>query len=215
MIKKLILILPLILILSACSTSGNLGLKQNNLPYWQKLDSRSTADINLLVIHATELSDLKEARQYGERILYDDGTGASGHYYIDRDGYTEQYVPENRVAHHTSGWNSKSLSVELINRGRYPNWYMRDSQVMREPYSKTQIDALITLISKMTAKYPTIKYIQGHEDLDRRKVKSDDDPDYHVERKMDPGNYFPWVDVIERSGLIKAIPPEDIEKHIN
>lgn len=206
---KNILICSLMFLCSGCATMDGLGIRQNNLSYWQKLGQRSTDDLNLIVIHATELSDMAEAREYGERILYESGTGASGHYYIDRDGSTEQYVPDNRIANHTSGWNQKSLSVELVNRGRYPNWYQSDSQVMREPYPQIQIDALITLMTKMKQNYPTITFIQGHEDLDRRKVASDNDPNIYVERKMDPGNYFPWVEVLDRINLIKKIPPKE------
>jgi N-acetylmuramoyl-L-alanine amidase len=49
--------------------------------------------VELVVIHCTELPDLAIAREYGERALYDNGTGNSGHYYIDRDGAIYRYVP--------------------------------------------------------------------------------------------------------------------------
>ena len=43
-------------------------------------------DVDLVVIHCTELPDLAIAREYGERVLHDNGSGNSGHFYIDRDG---------------------------------------------------------------------------------------------------------------------------------
>ena len=57
------------------------------LPYEPRLAARMSTDIDLVVIHCTELPDLATAREYGERIRYaETQTGNSGHYYIDRDG---------------------------------------------------------------------------------------------------------------------------------
>ena len=57
------------------------------LPYVNALATRELGDIDLVVIHCTELPDLALAREFGERVLYaDSGTGNSGHYYIERDG---------------------------------------------------------------------------------------------------------------------------------
>ena len=71
------------------------------LPYVELLAERAPETIDTVVLHCTELPDLATAREYGERVLYDSGTGNSGHYYIDRDGSTFEYVPVARVAHHT------------------------------------------------------------------------------------------------------------------
>jgi N-acetylmuramoyl-L-alanine amidase len=94
------------------------------LPYASLLESRPLEDIDLLVVHCTELPDLEIAREYGERVIYPKtGTGNSGHYYIDRDGTTEVWVPSIRVAHHVRGYNHRSVGIELVNAGRYPNWF--------------------------------------------------------------------------------------------
>lgn len=213
--KKITLILfPLLL--ASCSYWPFGGeephVMDNKLPYWAKLNARTTEELNMIVIHATELTDMAEAREYGERVLYEEsGTGASGHYYIDRDGSIQQYVPDNRIAHHTSGWNSKTLSVELINLGRYPNWYHSDHQVMQEPYTEAQIEALIALTNRLTSEYPSIKYTQGHEDLDTRMIAAENDPNKQVPRKMDPGKHFPWDRYLAGTGLRKKTPPEDIK----
>ena len=72
------------------------------MPYEARLEPRPLAQVDLVVIHCTELPDLATARQYGERVLYpDSGTGNSGHYYIDRDGTVHVFVAPDRVAHHT------------------------------------------------------------------------------------------------------------------
>ena len=71
-----------------------------------------------MVIHATELPDMETAREYGERIHHDESrTGNSGHFYIDRDGRIEQWVPLDRVAHHVRGHNRDSVGIELVNGG--------------------------------------------------------------------------------------------------
>ena len=86
----------------------------------------------MVVIHCTELPDLAMAREYGERVLYDSGAGNSGHFYIDRDGSVVQYVAPERVAHHVRGMNAHTLGIELVNRGRYPDWFDSRHQAMDE-----------------------------------------------------------------------------------
>ena len=213
-IMRTLSILIISILISACSYwpfgSEEPAVIDNKLPYWLNLQARTTDELNMIVIHATELTDLDEAREYGERVLYDEsGTGASGHYYIDRDGTIEQYVPDNRIANHVSGWNAKTIGIELINKGRYPNWYHSDHQVMQEAYSEAQINALILLVNKLKARYPTINYTQGHEELDTRMVFSDNNPEVKVPRKMDPGPYFPWDLFIEAVDLKKETPPKE------
>ena len=63
------------------------------LAYADRLQLRALGDIDLVVIHCTELPDLAMAREYGERIVHASSqTGNSGHYYIDRDGAVQQWV---------------------------------------------------------------------------------------------------------------------------
>jgi len=50
------------------------------LPYEERLESRPSARIDLVVVHCTELPDLATAREYGERELHASGTGNSGHH---------------------------------------------------------------------------------------------------------------------------------------
>ena len=51
------------------------------LPYATALAARPLDNIDLVVIHCTELPDLAMARAFGERVLHaDSGTGNSGHY---------------------------------------------------------------------------------------------------------------------------------------
>ncbi|MBX3714017.1 MAG: N-acetylmuramoyl-L-alanine amidase [Lysobacter sp.] len=168
------------------------------LPYEQKLDARPLSQIDLVVVHCTETPTLASAREFGERVLYEaSGTGNSGHYYIDRDGRVLLYVRPDRVAHHVRGHNPRSLGIELVNTGRYPHWRDSKHQAMDEPYPEAQIAALIALLAHLQAQFPSVKFIAGHEDLDREMEQALDDPTVQVPRKRDPGPLFPWNRIME------------------
>ncbi len=184
----------------------DLPIQEWPLPYVEQLSERKVEDIDLLVIHCTELPDLAMAREYGEKILYvDSGTGNSGHYYIERDGRIVQFVPIERVAHHIRGYNPGSVGIELVNRGRYPNWLDSQHQEMTEPYTAAQLEALEQLVRWLRDRLPKLRQIAGHEDLDTSTEPATDDPKVQVRRKRDPGVQFPWPR-FERIGLDR-IPP--------
>lgn len=173
------------------------------LPYVGLLAPRAVSDISLVVIHCTELPDLATARVYGERVLYDSGAGASGHWYIDRDGAIVEYVPATRVAHHVRGCNAQSVGIELVNTGRFPDWYDSRHQAMAEAYTPAQIEALVALLAHLRAALPNLRDIAGHEDLDTDRVAASDNPARTVARKCDPGPLFPWADVLARVPLAR------------
>ncbi len=171
------------------------------LPYIDRLGERALDAIDLVVIHCTELPDLAMARDYGERVLYDSGAGNSGHYYIDRDGRIEQYVPHARIAHHVRGYNPRSIGIELVNTGRYPHWLDSRHQAMDEPYPDAQIAALLGLLRWLPRPLPSLRWIAGHEALDTALVEASDDPALQVSRKRDPGPQFPWARVLAATTL--------------
>ena len=177
------------------------AIRDQPLPYVERLQSRGLADVDLVVIHCTELPDLATSREYGERIVHASGTGNSGHYYIDRDGRIARYVPDDRVAHHVRGHNEHSIGIELVNAGRWPDWFDSRRQVMAEPYPDIQIDALLNLLAHLCAALPNLQKIAGHEDLDTGCVAASDDPAKQVRRKLDPGPMFPWPRVMAGCGL--------------
>ena len=177
------------------------------LPYEDKLEVRPLDRIDLVVIHCTELPDLAMAREYGERILHASGTGNSGHYYVDRDGSVHVYVRPERVAHHVRGYNPRSVGIELVNTGRYPNWLATGSQTMAEPYTAAQIASLEVLLADLQRELPALRFIAGHEDLDTACEPASDDPDVLVRRKMDPGPLFPWDEVLLSTSLQRLLPP--------
>ena len=166
---------------------------QQPLSYIDRLGSRNHNDINMIVIHCTELPDLEAARHWGEKLVHSESrTGNSGHFYIDRDGKTEEWVPVGRVAHHVRGHNLKSIGIELVNNGRYPDWFHSRQQHMSEPYPEAQIKALSRLVNHLAEQFPELELLAGHEDLDTDLLPSDDNPEILIRRKLDPGPQFPW-----------------------
>ena len=143
-------------------SSDPLNLIQSPLPYELLLEERPLERIDLVVIHCTELPDLANARAFGEEVLYDSGTGNSGHFYIDRNGSVHQYVRPERIAHHVRGYNPRAIGIELVNTGRYPDWLAAGSQAMHEAYTEQQITALVNLLAYLQRELPALKFIAGH-----------------------------------------------------
>lgn len=181
-------------------------IREHRLPYQSKLEVREIGQIDLVVMHCTELPDMVMAREYGERVLYPAGTGNSGHYYIDRDGSVQCYVGPEFVAHHTRGYNPRAIGIELVNTGRYPDWYHSGRQSMDEAYTEAQIAATSALLRQLHAALPNLRLIAGHEDLDTAMVEASDDPEIRVYRKRDPGPHFPWPRILTETGLTRLQP---------
>jgi N-acetylmuramoyl-L-alanine amidase len=175
------------------------------LPYEELLPQRPDAQVDLVVVHCTELPDLAMAREYGERVLYESGVGNSGHYYIDRDGSVHLFVHPGRIAHHCRGYNERSIGIELVNTGRYPDWFDSRRQEMSEAYPRAQLEALSALLASLRRSLTGLRFIAGHEDLDTALVPASDDRALQVSRKRDPGPLFPW-DQLAESGLERLHP---------
>jgi len=168
------------------------------LPYVSQLESRPQEALDTVVIHCTELPDLQTAWQYGEKIIHtSSGTGNSGHFYIDRNGDIEQWVPLDRAAHHVKDHNINTIGIEMVNLGRYPNWYHSEHQHMSEAYPQAQIAALTSLLEYLESSLPALRWIGGHEQLDTAVVAASDNPALVVRRKLDPGVQFPWAEVMK------------------
>lgn len=202
--RQFIVFTLIIVTLVACAPSSQrLHIIEQPLPYQNNLGQREALDIDIIVIHATETPTLGLSREFGERVWYSSGTGNSGHYYIDRDGSVYQYVSDLRIAHHVRRFNQRSIGIEIINAGRYPNWYNQDGQSQTESYTDEQINSLIKLVNHLHHKYPHISTIAGHEDLDPDKMTASDNPHVLIDRKVDPGPLFPWHKVMKHIQLVK------------
>lgn len=178
------------------------GVAQNPLSYVDRLERRAVGSIRRAVVHATELPDMPTAREYAERIHYPTSrTGNSGHFYIDRNGSIEKWVPLDRVAHHVRDHNLDSIGIELVNTGRWPDWHDSRHQQWQEPYPEAQIQALIKLLTRLERELPALAEIAGHDQLDDEWVEASDNPEIRVRRKMDPGPGFPWPTILAATGL--------------
>ena len=172
-------------------------IKDYLLPYWRNLRPRDVDTVDTVVLHCTELPTLEMAREYGERVQDPETiTGFSGHYYLDRDGSVFRYVPASRMAHHVVGWNARSIGIEMVNSGRYPNWFSSTSQVCTEPYPSEQISALLELLRYLKSEHDMLCDLVRHSDVDTEMIPSSDDPAVLIRRKVDPGPMFPWEKVL-------------------
>jgi N-acetylmuramoyl-L-alanine amidase len=192
------------------SDSQRPAIVRRPLSYAASLQHRSPETIDLVVIHCTELPDLAMAREFGERVVYEkSGTGNSGHYYLDRDGRVEEWAPCDRIAHHTRGFNERSIGIELVNNGRFPDWLDSRHQRMTEPYGPQQMQALVGLLLMLRHDLPSLRWVAGHESLDTATVASSDSPGVLVRRKRDPGPLFPWDTVMKSVELrrLQHSPP--------
>jgi len=131
--------------------------------------------ITMAVLHYTEMPGEGEA--LGR--LTDPAAEVSAHYLIEEDGTVIRLVPEDKRAWHAgrSSWrgihdvNSASIGIELNHPG-HANGY--------RTFADAQIDALIPLLGRIVKDY----------DIPRANVVAHSDiaPD----RKIDPGELFPW-----------------------
>ncbi|ODS31876.1 MAG: N-acetyl-anhydromuranmyl-L-alanine amidase [Candidatus Scalindua rubra] len=170
----------------------------NLLSYNNLLKVRDLSSIDIIVFHCTELPTLADARKEGEKIIpgRKEKCGNSGHYYIDRDGQIYRFIEDNRIAYHVISHNDHSIGIEIVNIGRYPDWYSTKNQIPTEEYTKAQIDSTVELLAFLKKKIPSLKTIKQHFELDNQMVISSDKPNIKVSRKIDPGPLFPWAKIV-------------------
>jgi N-acetylmuramoyl-L-alanine amidase len=97
--------------------------------------------------------------------------------------------------------NAHTLGIELVNTGRYPHWFDSRQQAMDEPYTEAQLQALEQLLLALVARFPSLRRIAGHDQLDLEQVPASDDPALMVARKRDPGPLFPWARILAKVPL--------------
>ncbi len=116
------------------------------------------------------------------------------------------FAHPTRTSNHTRGYNPRSVGIELVNRGRYPDWLDSRRQAMDEPYTDAQIHSLFALLDDLKRAITRPGFIAGHEDLDTAMVAASDDASRQVFRKRDPGPLFPWARVLAACGLQRLQP---------
>jgi N-acetylmuramoyl-L-alanine amidase len=128
--------------------------------------------------------------------LRDPASAVSCHYLVWEDGRVTQIVAEERRAWHAghSFWagerdmNTVSIGIEIVNPGHDGG---------APPYPAAQIDAVIALCGDIIARHAIPR--------ERVLAHSDIAPD----RKIDPGEYFPW-DRLAAAGIGLWAPPAPI-----
>ena len=149
-------------------------IKLLNSPNYSR-NSRPKKSIKFIIIHYTGMqSEIESINR-----LINKNSKVSCHYLINRKGTIMQMVKENKIAWHAgvSKWkniknlNKNSIGIELVNKGHIFGY---------ENYSNLQINSLIKLCSKLKKKYKIHKEnFLGHSDI-------------APNRKIDPGEKFPW-----------------------
>ena len=136
---------------------------------------RKKSKIKFIVFHYTGMKSEKRAIDK----LLNPKSKVSCHYLIKNNGNIIKMVPETYQAWHAgiSSWkkfkslNKNSIGIEIINSGH---------EYKYKKFSKKQIYSLIKITKSLIKKFKiNSKSILGHSDIA---------PD----RKMDPGEKFPW-----------------------
>jgi N-acetylmuramoyl-L-alanine amidase len=145
---------------------------------------------DIIVLHYTEMDGADAA----VRWLTDPASRVSAHYLVAADGAVVHMVPEERRAWHAgvSGWdgsadiNSRSIGIELDSPGHRP-----DPPVFPE----RQIASLLALLADLRRRWPIApRNVVAHSDV-------------APERKIDPGERFPW-DRLAAAGHVLAVDPQ-------
>ena len=139
------------------------------------IPKRTKQQIKFIIIHYTgmkkEISAIKR--------LTEPGTNVSAHYFIKNNGYIINLVPDLYEAWHAgkSKWgsynsiNKYSIGIEISNPGH--NFIYKD-------FNSRQIKSLKKLLKKLIKNYKIkTRNILGHSDI-------------APNRKIDPGEKFPW-----------------------
>lgn len=134
-----------------------------------------TVPPDIIVLHYTGMKTGEEALAR----LCDAEAKVSSHYLVEEDGRVFRLVPEERRAWHAgvSFWkgetdiNGRSIGIEIVNPGHEFGY---------RPFPEAQIDAVISLLTDTRSRWQVEDgRIIGHSDI-------------APERKIDPGELFPW-----------------------
>jgi len=149
-------------------------------------------ELDILLLHYTGMTSTAEAIQR----LCDPASKLSSHYVVEEHGRIVQLVPETRRAWHAgqSSWegvgdiNSRSIGIEIGNPGHsfdYPD------------FPEAQVAAVIALCRDIVARHRLR--------ADRVLAHSDVAP----QRKVDPGEKFPWAR-LHHAGVGAWVTPSSI-----
>lgn len=179
--------------MAACGTTGPGHLKIDRSIRAKSQDSR----VEFVVLHYTATGKAASIKILSEQNV-------SSHYLITDDPQPEVYqlVDESRRAWHAgvSEWygrtdiNAGSIGIEIVNNGGGGSQW--------SPYSKAQIDTVITLLRDIVARHQIKPHnIVGHSDI-------------APQRKVDPGPLFPWKQLAD-AGLGRWYNEALVRQHLD
>lgn len=120
---------------------------------------RGNTDIDTIILHHT-VGDLNSSIGELMRTKPDPNgrSRVSAHYVIDKDGTIYQLVDDKKVAWHAGDVNSRSIGIEIVNRGNG-----------NDPYTEAQYRALEQLVPYLAQKYDVpMNRLLGHSDVSPR-----------------------------------------------
>ncbi|WP_182418990.1 N-acetylmuramoyl-L-alanine amidase [Bartonella sp. HY038] len=147
---------------------------------------------HILILHYTGMNDAEAA----ESLLQDPASQVSCHYVVREDGTIVQMVAESKRAWHAgkSMWqgqddiNSKSIGIEIVNQGPLGNF---------PDFPSLQIKAVVELCQSIINRHNVgARYVLAHSDI-------------APERKIDPGEKFPWKDLAD-NGIGQFVSPSPL-----
>ncbi len=148
--------------------------------------------LDILLLHYTGMASTADAIER----LCDPASKVSAHYVVEEDGNIVQLVPEARRAWHAgqSSWegvgdtNSRSIGIEIANPGHgfgYPD------------FPEAQIAAVTALCCDLIKRHRfRADHVLGHSDV-------------APQRKIDPGEKFPW-ERLYRAGVGAWVVPAPV-----
>ncbi len=145
-------------------------------------NKRTANSIKIIVIHYTGMQSERESLLR----LSNPQSKVSSHYLINQSGKIYRMVPDHMTAWHAgkSCWggykniNKNSIGIELVNKGHKFGY---------TSFKKRQLLSLINICKKLIKKYKIkSKNVVGHSDV-------------APQRKIDPGEKFPWSKLAKKN----------------
>jgi N-acetylmuramoyl-L-alanine amidase len=146
---------------------------------------------DLIVLHYTGMATGEAALA---RLRDPTPPRVSAHYMVEEDGRVFRLVPEERVAWHAGssfwkgrrGLNAVSIGIEIVNPGHEFGY---------RAFPAPQIESLIRLLDDVRSRWDVSNgHIVGHSDI-------------APNRKVDPGELFPWKRLADAGHGLWAEPP--------
>lgn len=161
-------------------------MKEYNKKHYDKNNVLLT-NPQIIVVHTSAcqtleilVATLKPDRLGGRKDIAKGGNVNVGvHFLIDKDGKIYSSIPLNFTGRHVIGFNYTAIGIENVG-------------LSEKDYTEAQIDANKKLITMLTNKYKTIKYIIGHHEYNNTNMEHYSlikkyDTNYRLPQRSDPG----------------------------